>query len=87
MKRTLAILLTLAMLLTLCAACQKTDSGTTTPDTTANTTTDTTPSDSTGDTTDDATANVPDQYKSVADVWSGITLSESPYGFNYDLNI
>lgn len=84
MKRTLAILLTLAMLLTFCAACQKTDSGTTTPDTTANTPADTT--DSTGDTTDDAAANVPDQYKSVADVWSGITLSESPYGFNYDLN-
>ena len=29
---------------------------------------------------------VPDQYKSTADVWSGITLSESPYGYNYDLN-
>ena len=96
MKRTLATLLVLIMLLTLCAACQKTD--TTPGDTTANTpatTTDTpadttdTPSDtndSTGDTTDDATANVPDQYKSVADVWSGITLSESPYGYNYDLN-
>ena len=95
MKRTLAILLTLALLLTFCAACQKTNN---TPGDTANTpatTTDTpatttdTPSDtndSTGDTTDDATANVPDQYKSVADVWSGITLSESPYGYNYDLN-
>ena len=85
MKRTLATLLVLIMLLTFCAACQKTNN---TPGDTANTpaTTTDTPRDSTGDTTDDATANVPDQYKSVADVWSGITLSESPYGYNYDLN-
>ena len=83
MKRILAILLALAMLLTLCAACQKTD--TTTPDTTANTPADTT--DTPSDTTDEIPIEeVPDQYKSTADVWSGITLSESPYGFNYDLN-
>ena len=93
MKRTLATLLVLIMLLTLCAACQKTD--TTPGDTTANTpatTTDTpatttdTPSDSSDSNVETPIDEVPDQYKSVADVWSGITLSESPYGFNYDLN-